>query len=151
MEVRIPLETPRISTGQPRISSAVSTSSGRARDLIASPEQSVNGLVRRCLWYAAKGVVIGPGVSGGFHSRPGISSPGWTQPANDKRSNLRYSIKVTVDVHDTHPMMERSLGDEKVWDRRPVPHTMVMCEILLEPQRSIEDVRRCRGDLEVRT
>jgi hypothetical protein len=68
-----------------------------------------------------------------FHIPPRVSSGGWMQVANDQGTNLRYPVEVTIDVHHTHVMVKRSLGDEEIRDGRPVPHTVMMHEVLLEP------------------
>jgi hypothetical protein len=85
-----------------------------------------------------------------LHLPPGGLSAGWTQAANDQGTNFRNAIEVTVDVDHAHAMVERGLGDEEIGDRRPVPHAVVVREVLLEPQCPIENVVRWGHDLKVR-
>lgn len=72
----------------------------------------------------------------------GMSSGRWTQAAHHKRTNFRYPIKVTVEVDHPHAMVKCSLGDEEIGDRGPVPHAVMMREVLLEPKCSREDIFR---------
>lgn len=39
------------------------------------------------------------------------SPAGWTQAANDQGANLRYPIKVPVDVHHAHAMVKSGFGN----------------------------------------
>lgn len=93
------------------------------------------------------GVRIPPGAPP--HVPPAILTGRWTQSANHERANLRETIKITVDVHHAHAMMERRLGNQEVRDRRAVPHAVVMCEVSLQMECSIEDIHGRRDDLEI--
>ena len=51
-------------------------------------------------------------------------------------------------MHDTELVVHRGLGDEQVGDRGAVPHAMVVREVVLQLQRTIEDVGWCGDNLE---
>ena len=72
----------------------------------------------------------------------GVSLSRRSQPANDEWTHFGYTIKVAVDMHDAHSVVERGLGDEEVRDGRAVPHAVVVRQVLLESERSVEDVGR---------
>src|SRR5262245_23280267 len=65
--------------------------------------------------------------------------------SHDERANLGDPLEVAVHVYDAELVVQRSLRDEEVGDGCPMPHPAMMRKVALEPQRSLEDVRR-RGD-----
>ncbi len=71
-----------------------------------------------------------------------------TQPAYQQRTDLRNAVKVAVNVHYPHPVVEGCFGDEQVGNRGSVPHSMMMGEVVLKPERPVEKVSRRRNDLE---
>ena len=73
---------------------------------------------------------------------------GLPEPPNPKRTHLGDPLVIPVDVDDTQPVVKRSLGDEEIGERRPVPHPMVMGKIPLQIKRPVEDVRWWRDELE---
>jgi hypothetical protein len=49
-------------------------------------------------------------------------------------------------MHDAEVVVQCGLRDEEIRDRRAVPHAVVMGQVALEVQGTIEDVaRRCDG------
>ncbi len=51
-------------------------------------------------------------------------------------------------MHDTELVVYRGLGDEQGGDQGAVPHAMVVHEVTLQLQRTVEDVGRCGENLE---
>ena len=64
------------------------------------------------------------------------------QPAALEWPNLRDPFEVTVDVNDPEPVVECGFGDEKVGNRRAVPHAVVVCQVSLQHESSVENVGR---------
>jgi hypothetical protein len=51
-------------------------------------------------------------------------------------------------VNDAEPMVQGRASDEEIWDRRSVPHAVVVSQIPLEIVSALEQVGRCGDDLE---
>lgn len=78
-----------------------------------------------------------------------LAREAWSvQPAAGQRPNLGDPVEVTVHMDHPELVVHRGLGDEQVWDGRAVPHAVVMREIPLQDQSTVEEVGRRRDDLE---
>ena len=75
-------------------------------------------------------------------------SPELHQPAHGEGADLGYSLKVAVDVNDAEPVVQGCASNEEIWDRRSVPHPMVVSQVPLEIERALEQVGRHGADLE---
>lgn len=65
-----------------------------------------------------------------------------TEPPRDQRADLGDPREVAVDVHHAEVVEERRFGDQEIWDRRAVPHPVVVRQGLLQAQRPVEQVGR---------
>jgi hypothetical protein len=79
---------------------------------------------------------------------PGLTS-GQSQAANCQGAHFRDAVEITIDVDHAEAVVKSRLGDQEVWNRRPVPHPMMVGEILLEMKGSVKDVRWRGDELEV--
>ena len=70
------------------------------------------------------------------------------EPSNDEWTDLGDAFEVAVDVNDAKLVVQCGAGNEEIWDRRSVPHSMVVRKVALENPRAIEQVGRCGDDLE---
>jgi hypothetical protein len=68
----------------------------------------------------------------------GAASP---EPSYSQWPHLGNPVEVTVHVKDAELVVQGSLGDEQVGDRRAVPHPVMVSEIALQSQGALEDVR----------
>jgi hypothetical protein len=70
------------------------------------------------------------------------------QPAYDERADFGDALEVAIDVNDAEPVVQGRAGDEQIWNRRSVPHAVVMSQVALQGQGSLEQVGWRRDDLE---
>ena len=89
----------------------------------------VTRAVRHRVWYARRG-------RGGPATARSVDA----KASHDERPDLGDSLEVAVDMDDAEPVVQRRLGDQKVLDRRSVPHFVVMRKVALQRQRAIEKI-----------
>ena len=51
-------------------------------------------------------------------------------------------------MNDAEPVVEGGARDQKIWDRRAVPHPMMVRQIPLQIERLVEHIGRWADDLE---
>ena len=62
------------------------------------------------------------------------------QPTTLERSDLRDPLEVAIDVDDTEPVVQGGLGDQQVGNRGAMPHAVVVRQVSLEVERTVEDI-----------
>lgn len=62
------------------------------------------------------------------------------QPTTLERSDLRDPLVVAIDVDDTEAVVQGGLGDQQVGNRGAMPHAVVVCQVSLQVERTIEDI-----------
>ncbi len=60
------------------------------------------------------------------------------QTTDGKRPNFRDPVESAIDVNHAQTVVESGLGDEEVGDRGPMPHAVVMREVVLKAKRSVQ-------------
>lgn len=70
------------------------------------------------------------------------------QSSHNELTHFRDPFVVPVDVDDAESMVQRRLGDQQIGNRCAMPHAVVMREILLKTQRTLEDVGWSGDNLE---
>jgi hypothetical protein len=60
------------------------------------------------------------------------------QTTYGKRPHFRDPVEIAIDMNHAQTVVESGLGDEEVSDRGPMPHAMVMREVVLEAKRSVQ-------------
>src|SRR5437879_3138573 len=89
---------------------------------------------------------VDAGRAGESASRKSAASSWLPEPPDRQRSHLSDAVIVAIHVHDAEVVVECGLRDEEIRDRRAVPHAVMMGQVTLEAQGTIEDVaRRCDG------
>ncbi len=85
---------------------------------------------------------VGAGRAGESVSRKSAVSRWLPEPPDRQRSHLGDAVMVAIHVHDAEVVVQCGLRDEEIRDRRAVPHAVVMGQVTLEVQGTIEDVAR---------
>ena len=62
------------------------------------------------------------------------------EPPHRERAHLCDPLEITVQVDDAEVVVKRGLRYEQVGDRRPVPHSVMVGKVPLEPQGAFEYV-----------
>lgn len=62
--------------------------------------------------------------------------------AQYERTHFCDAIEITVDMDDSEIVIERRFSYQQIRDGDPMPETMMMGKVALEPEGSFEDVRR---------
>jgi hypothetical protein len=60
------------------------------------------------------------------------------QTPDGKRPNFRDTIEVAIDMNHAKTVVQGGLRDEQVGDRGPMPHALVMREVVLKAKRSVQ-------------
>jgi len=59
------------------------------------------------------------------------------QTTDGKRPNFRDPVEIPIDMNHAQIVVESGLGDEEVGDRGPMPHSVVMREVVLKAKRPV--------------
>jgi hypothetical protein len=60
------------------------------------------------------------------------------QTTHCKRPNFRDPLEIAIDMNHAQIVVESRLGDEEVGDRGPMPHSVVMREVVLKAKRPVQ-------------
>jgi len=60
------------------------------------------------------------------------------QTTDGERPNFRDPVKIAIDMNHAQTVVEGGLGDQEVGDRGPMPHPVVMREVVLKAKRSVQ-------------